>query len=135
MVKKIELTQGKVALIDDEDYDWLSQWKWCARKGKHTYYATRNVYLGIFDGKEKTKTIWMHRLVAGTREGFVTDHVDGDGLNNQRENLRECSNRQNMQNQRKSGTSRFPGIYWNKVAKKWIAQIRVNGKRKFLGYF
>ncbi len=82
-MKEIRLTQGKVALIDDADFEWLSQWKWRCSRHFRTWYAMRTVHsLG------KTMTVSMHRLITGAKPGEQVDHVDGNGINNQRNNLR-----------------------------------------------
>ena len=132
-MKEIPLTQGKVALVDDDDFEWLSQFKWYAVKFGRTFYAVRQA--PRVNGKQRT--IWMHREVLGLKPGDPrVDHRDGDGLNNQRMNLREATHRQNMMNSRgRSGSSRFKGVDWDKRAKKWRARISVNGKKKHLGYF
>ena len=134
-VKKIALTRGKVALVNDTDYDYLNQWHWCTYKGRTTYYAKRNV--GI--GKYKRRTERMHRLILGLQPGdkWLTDHKDGDGLNNQRSNLRACTAMQNAQSQRKreSATSRYRGVYWHHRAHKWCSRIRVNKILIYLGLF
>lgn len=76
----IPLTQGKVTIIDEADYDYLLQWKWHYREG----YAVRSQYLGRTNGKQKLKNIWMHRLLLNTPDGMESDHIDGNGLNNVR---------------------------------------------------
>lgn len=136
MTKQIPLTQGKFALVDDEDHEWLSQWKWTfhqAGKG----YAYRNVWLGEIDGKSKFKAFFMHRLIANTPDGFVTDHIDRNGLNNQRANLRIATFSQNIANQsiRSHSQNLYKGI--QRVAKnKWVArvggrEIRVSSSQYF----
>ena len=138
LLKTILLTKGKVALVDDEDYVWLSQWKWCAHK---CVYKTRVVWyakrgLGF---KYDKRTIFMHQEVAGVIGILKVDHRDGDGLNNQRNNLRPATTRQNGHNRRKSSferqTSQFKGVYWNKRDGRWMASITVEGRKWFLGYF
>lgn len=79
----------------------------------------------------------MHSLIAATPVGMVTDHIDHNGLNNQRSNLRVCSRSENMFNQRvhSNNTSGYKGVSWNKVARKWDARIAFHGKRLLIGYF
>ena len=79
----------------------------------------------------------MHRVVVKTTKGMDTDHIDGDGLNNQRDNLRVCTHSQNIMNRgiQKNSTSGFKGITWNKLGRKWQSQIKVNGKYIYLGIF
>jgi hypothetical protein len=128
MSKVISLTQGYVTLVDDDDYIWLSQWRWHYGDG----YARRNEWRG-----GKSHTIRMHRLIHQTPAGMDTDHIDGDGLNNQRSNLRTATSTENMRNRRmrKDNTSGFRGVTWSKREKKWVAQIRLDGKRIHLGYY
>jgi hypothetical protein len=90
MTKEIQLTQGKIALVDDEDFEYLSQWKWHFSNG----YAARTV--NIFHNK-----IWMHREVMKTPPEMDTDHIDSNGLNNQKYNLRICTPSQNSRNRKK----------------------------------
>lgn len=134
-MKTIELTQGKVALVDDKDYDWLNQWKWCTNQNRHIFYAIRHIRVA----KNKLRREYMHRLILGLQLGDkrLTDHRDGDGRNNQRSNLRICTALQNSQSQRKRilGTSRYKGVDWNRQNHKWRSYIRVNGKQTYLGYF
>jgi len=129
MSKLISLTQGKVALVDDADFEWLNQWKWHACKGTRTYYA-----------KRESPTILMHREILGLKfgDGIETDHRNGDGLDNRRENLRKCTNAENCHNRvhlcsRKS--SIYKGVNWDKRKQKWQARTRYEGKSIFLGYY
>jgi hypothetical protein len=92
-MKLIKLTRGKFAKVDDADYEWLNQWKWCTKKSWNTFYARRQT---IINGKKKT--IIMHRLIMNTPSDLQVDHIDHDGLNNQRNNLRNCTNQQNSLN-------------------------------------
>ena len=81
MTERILLTQGKYALIDDEDYDFLNQWKWHAFAACNTFYAAHKIY--CCNGKNVT--ILMHNTVMNESiNGFECDHIDGNGLNNQR---------------------------------------------------
>lgn len=132
IMKQIPLTQGKVALVDDEDFEWLNQWKWCAIRGRKTWYAAR----GEMRNK-KTTYIRMHREILKTPKGMDTDHKDHNGLNNCRNNLRIATNSQNQHNQllRGIGTSKYKGVSWDKGRKKWRAVIRVNKKTKSIGRF
>ena len=124
-MKEIPLTQGKVALVDDADYEWLNQWKWCASRRSKTWYAVRS-----------SCKIYMHRVIMDSPE-IQVDHEDLDGLNNQRANLRLATDVQNQQNTGVSHNNRsgFKGVSWKKSHRKWQAYIRVDGKNRFLGYF
>lgn len=133
-MKQIQLTQGKIALVDDEDYDWLSQRKWQAQRGRHTFYAKRGT-----GGRYNRKTELMHRLIFGLQPGDKRqcDHRDKNGLNNQRSNLRRCTNQQNSQSQRKRniGSSKYKGVCWDCNRLKWHSSIYLRGKHIYLGRF
>ena len=132
-MKKIPLTLGKFALVDDEDYDWLSQWKWHALKARNTYYAQRSAPIG----GGKYKNLRMHREIMKTPETLYTDHIDGDGLNNQKANLRFCTLQQNQFNRspERNCSSNFKGVSWKKSGQKWLATITVNKRLKHIGVF
>lgn len=132
-MKTIKLTQGKVALVDDKDFEAVNAHKWCAYKKGRVFYAGRGIQKP--DGKWTTQ--YLHQfLMPGV---LKTDHRDGDGLNNSREkNLRPATARQNMQGFRlkKAGaSSKFRGVSWHKLGRKWEAQITVNYKKIHLGLF
>jgi len=135
MSKEIQLTQGKVAIVDDEDYEWLSQWKWYAVKSYNMFYAVRNI---TKPGGKQT-LILMHRVILGLEPGDpqLCDHKNHTGLDNRRDNLRICNNSQNHQNEclRRNHSSAFKGVSWRKSRNKWRALIGVDGKQKHLGYF
>lgn len=127
MSKQIPLTMGEFAIVDDEDYEYLSQWKWWRNRG----YAIRS-----FMVKGKRHIILMHRVIMQAPLNKLVDHIDGNILNNQKHNLRICTHSENMRNQHSvSGTSKYKGVYWSKDKNKWAAQIRSSNKKKFLGYF
>lgn len=130
-MKRIQLTQGKFALIDDEDFEWLNQWKWFANKIRHTWYAGRNRHKSEVLGPS---TIYMHRELCS---GDMVDHRDRNGLNNRKSNLRNCSNQQNVYNSkiRSDNTSGLRGVCWDQQSGKWRASIRVTGKLVYLGSF
>lgn len=131
MVKEIQLTQGKVALVDDADYEWLNQWKWHAEKKHGIWYAKRSLYT---NGKQIN--IKMHSLILGTPKGMQSDHKDGDGLNNQRYNLRVCTYAENQHNRAiriDSKSSVFKGVSHYKYG--WRVSIKVNYKSINVGYF
>lgn len=134
MAKKIPLTQGKFAIVDDEDYERLSVHKWHLQKCGRTYYAMRRVRV---PGKKSPIAICMHREILGVLPGLFVDHIDGDGLNNQKSNLRICTHRCNTANQRKSKnkSSIFKGVTWHKATKKWASQIKKDYHLFHLGLF
>jgi hypothetical protein len=118
-MKEIPLSQGKVAIVDDSDFVYLSQYKWCAFKHRHTWYAVRNFTV---DGKRRH--VRMHRMILNVEAAVLVDHRDGDGLNNQRYNLRACTNSQNQQNRRTiTSKSGYKGVWWDRSCGKWEAKI------------
>jgi hypothetical protein len=129
-MKTIPLTQGKVALVDDADFEWLNRWKWQAARGGHTYYAVRTDY-----SEGRKRKISMHRLIMGAPEGVEIDHQDRDGLNNRRENLRLATRSQSMRNRRTWGSSLFNGVSWIKSKRRWQVQIQHQEVQKYLGSF
>lgn len=131
-MKEIPLSQGLFATVDDADFDWLNQWKWHAAKIGKNFYAVRA------DGKFPfRKNTYMHAEIMNTPKGMKTDHVDLNGLNNTRNNLRVCTHSQNQQNRNRlpNNTSGYKGVSWNKRSKKWQAHISVDNKLIGLGRF
>jgi len=132
-VKTVTLTQGKIALIDDQDYDWLNQWKWYAQKDYTTsrgnWYAARSQYrLG------KQTVILMHRLIASPAKGIEVDHRDNNGLHNWRLNLRLCSRQENQCNRgSRRGSSKYKGVQSRKH--RWYARIGLNKQKIDLGMY
>lgn len=125
----IPLTQGKVAIVDSEDFDRLMQWNWVASFSPKTktFYATTRV---------EQRTIQMHRFIKGLGVGpNKVDHRDGDTLNNRKINLRTCTDAENLRNQklRRTNKSGFKGVSWNRG--KWAATIMVNYKSIGLGRY
>lgn len=134
-MKKLELARGEVAQLDEPDYDRLRHFKWYCIKG----YAYRTVYLGKVDGKYKYTTIPMHREVLNPLDGLLADHIDGNRLNNTRNNLRAVTRGQNTINSAMRKTNRYgyKGIIYNPLCTKrpWYARIKLNGKVQVKGYF
>ncbi len=135
-MKKIPLTQGQAALVDDEDYEELSKDKWYASQHRSgSYYATRSTKR---DASGNHRTIYMHRQILGVSPGEHVDHANHRTLDNRRVNIRKCSRSLNNANahKRKGCSSRFKGVTWCKRRGKWTARIKCEGrKRKHLGYF
>ncbi len=125
-MKEIKLTQGRIALVDDEDYSKVILYKWCVSisKGGKRCYA--------ISGSGKTR-VYMHRVIMNTCDTQVVDHYDGNGLNNQKSNLTNCTQAENVH----KGTiiGKYKGTYWDNKYQAYCAQIRYRDKRKFLGYF
>lgn len=136
-MKKIKLTQGRVCKVDDEDYNSLIKFKWQGLKLRHTTYARTGIHKGYKDGKRLTDTILMHRLIMNAPQGLQVDHIDHDGLNNQKNNLRLCKNSENQMNQGvcKNNKSGYKGVSFNKRRSVWLSFIHVNNKTKYLGSF
>lgn len=137
-MKWVGLTQGFTALVDDEDYERVSEFKWHAHVYRRSDGSVWNVYAQrhvIVNGQRTTQS--LHRFLLNDPEGLQVDHVNGDGLDNRRENIRLCSHAENGRNRKpqSGGSSAFNGVYWHKLACKWVAQINVAGKRYSLGLF
>ena len=128
-MKEIPLTKGKVAIVDDEDFHLVSVYKW---KFSNRGYAAKNYW-----ENGKSKTILMHRLIMGNPEDYFIDHIDGNPLNNRRENLRIVTNHQNTMNQKitSKNKSGYKGGCWSKSNKKRAATVRNNRRQVHLGYF
>lgn len=126
MVKEIPLTQGKVALVDDEDYERINQYKWHAHERKSGGYYARRLSIGIY----------MHRFIMNAKQGEEVDHINGNTLDNRKCNLRMVTHAQNGRNRRKcKGKSKYKGVYWNKDINKWMSYITFNYKHIYLGLF
>ena len=129
-MKTIKLTQNKYALVDNKDFKYLNQFRWHAHKDRTNYYAIRYI--------SKNKRSRMHREIVGSIEkGKEVDHADGNGLNNQRKNLRVCSHLENMRNTKLSSrnTSGIKGVSWYQANNKWRADASMDGKLIYLGSF
>ena len=125
--------KDEVVEVDDEDYDFLKKWKWSVNDNKRNKYAVR--YLKKNNGIE---TLSMHRVIMGVKnQNLVVDHIDGNGLNNKRNNLRICTFYENRCNKKKpiTNTSGYKGVHFKKINQKWCAQITVRGVIRHLGYF
>lgn len=121
-MKSIPLSQGKFALVDDEDYGRLIEMgKWCV-SGKYAF---------------NSKHRFMHRVIMAPKNGMQVDHISGDKLDNRKENLRICSSTGNNRNanKRKDNSSGFKGVHFHKKRGKFHAQIRVDKKLIYLGTF
>lgn len=136
MSKEIPLTKDKVAIVDDEDYEYLMQWKWGGHeRGYAQRYGKRS--------REGRKVVLMHRVIvermrgAPIPEGLQVDHIDRDTSNNQRGNLRLATIQENARNRagRQNTISQYKGVAWHKHKRKWIASIKDHGKSQHLGYF
>ena len=131
-MKQIKLTQDKFALIDDDDFDEINKLSCFANKIGKSWYALCSVW-----DENKRATVLMHRHILNAPKYLLVDHIDGNGLNNQKSNLRLCTHSDNMHNSKKqeNNTSGYKGVTWHKGRKLWQAQIMVNGKSMYLGRF
>lgn len=134
MSKTIPLTQGKFAIVDDDDYEELAMFKWYAYKAPYTFYAERKLRK---EGRRLLYPLKMHRLIMRLGEGFhvVVDHINGNGLDNRKENLRICQRSENNCNARRYKNSTTGLKCVTKVGVKFRAVLRKNGTRFHLGYF
>jgi len=149
--RRIPLTLGKFAIVDPEDYERLRTYKWHAHQSVHTFYAVHSLTNGK---KEPRRNLQMHNLVIDVPPGMYCDHINHNGLDNRKANLRPASRTQNVWHRRKftrrtsggfkpsrSGPdgkpsrSKYKGVDWASDMNRWRARIRVNGKRISLGSF
>ena len=132
MSRVIYLDKGQATLLDDEDYIYLNRFKWYAQrqdiKYKETYYAVSTVPI---NGKQFS----IHRLILKPRENMQVDHINGNTLDNRKENLRIVTRRENARNRHHKKSSKYTGVSWNTEKEKWVAAIFINNKQKFLGRF
>ena len=126
-MKYIPLTQGKFAIVDDEDYDWLIQRKWCVEKNRNTYYCRC---------RTKTGMVAMHRMIMVPGHDLQVDHINHNGLDNRRGNLRICTLAQNLYHKQpqKGSTSRYKGITRNRIGR-WQVCIMHKNKSHYLGCY
>ena len=125
--------KDKLALVDDEDFDALNKYKW--HFGSR--YVRRCIYIGGGRKNQKNKILLMHRVIMNTPDELVTDHINGNTLDNRKENLRICTNAENIRKGKmpKSNTSGFMGVSWSTEKRKWVARIQFNYKQIIIGYF
>lgn len=132
-MKQIPLTQGKFAIVDDGDYEWLNKYKWYAVKNRNTYYAVRKP-----SRKQGKRTrIYMHRQILDAPKELQVDHANHNGLDNRRQNIRTCTHKQQQHNRLpvKNSSSKYKGVQWYESGKKWKAKIGYNNQYICLGYF
>lgn len=134
-MKKIKLTQGKFALVDDIDFAYLNQWKWTLTSNNgNKLYAARYI-------RNPKRTVLMHRIILSCKlcgsKFKQTDHVNGNGLDNRRRNLRPATVSENQSNRGcpSHNKSQYKGVCWNSRDKRWLAYIVILGKHKYLGQF
>lgn len=133
-MKRLKLSKGLFAKVDDADFEWLNQWKWTAhfRGGRQGHGAYRNE-------KKNGKIIHidLHRFITKCPKGMIVDHINHDALDNRRKNLRVCTQSENCMNQRRrsNSTTGVKGVWWHEGAQKYTAAIMLNGKSTYLGVF
>ena len=133
-MKQIQLTQNKVALVDDADFDWLNNYNWFYMSAQRdSGYAMRNYRKE--NGKQSLMT--MHELLIYRFPDMEIDHKDRNKLNNQKANLRSVTRSQNQRNKglTKNNTSGYKGVHWNKSRNTWVATVALNGRPVYLGSF
>ena len=131
--RTLPLSKDRVALVDDEDYEMLSHWKWHLITTKTGEYACRNIH---WPARGYGFKIMLHRAILLPSPDEQIDHINGDGLDNRRCNLRLCTQTENSRNQRKTrGSSRYKGVCWSANRKRWQVDIKSPERRIFLGYF
>lgn len=127
-MNEIKLTNGKVALIDDEDLMLVSGYNWFAHSDGYRYYASANITIN-----GKRKTLKMHRLIMGNPYGKEIDHINHNGLYNRKENLRIVTHRENMINMDRKNKHGYVGV--KKHRERFMAYCYKNGKATYLGIF
>jgi len=133
-MKEIQLTQGKVAIVDDDDFEYLNQWKWFANNQCGKFYARTN----IPNKNGKRGSILMHRLILKIlKSKLQVDHLNHITLDNRKCNIRVCTQSENLQNCNKynNNTSGYKGVNYNKINKKWQASIGVNKAKIYIGSY
>ena len=130
-MKQISLTQNKETIVDDDIYEVIGHLKWYAQNRGKTYYASKNIRID-----KKWRVILLHHVVMGIPlDNNEIDHIDGNGLNNQRSNLRVVSRRKNGQNLGVHRNGKLIGATWVDSKNKWIAKIKIGDRRVHIGSF
>lgn len=135
-MKLIKISRNKFTKVDDDDFEKASRYKWCALKSANTFYAIHTFRKGKQFGK--SNGIRLHSLIMNPPVGFEIDHINGDGLDNQKSNLRIVTRAENgrcFKTKQAGTTSMFRGVYWNSRIKKWRAHVKFNQKQYHCGYF
>ena len=133
--RTIPLTRGKFAIVDAEDYPWLNKYKWYTVPDRCTCYAGRDLRLPKSGSYMRIR---MHQQILEPPAGFCVDHINHNGLDNRKANLRSATHSQNCCNRRKTSArtwSRYKGVSWRIHDKRWTAAIKINGQTRFLGRF
>jgi len=134
--RKIPLTQGQYAIVDLEDYKELAKYKWYAKRCERRFYAER--WGKTQQGSRVRGGVKMHQVIMGTAEGKYIDHINHNGLDNRKGNLRFATTQQNTWNKRKQKgnySSQYKGVHWVKSERNWRTRITCNGKVIYIGRF
>jgi len=136
-MRKIPLTQGLYAIVDDIDYSAIASIKWHVQKNRNTFYAIRNIVLPRKDNKRFITTVRMHReiLELSSSQDSCVDHINGNGLDNRRCNLRIVTVRENSISRHHKKSSIYSGVCWHKQRSKWLSSIYFKGRSRHIGLF
>jgi hypothetical protein len=141
-MKKIPLTQGKYALVDDNIYQKIIKFKWYAVYERGRWYAKTTVHMGYINKKRIKCNMYMHRYILHPPHGYDVDHINRNGLDNRSINLRACTRSQNLINSTRNRhskntkpTSEYKGVYWRNDKQKWAARISIKGQETYLGLY
>jgi hypothetical protein len=129
------MTQPRYTIVDPADYERLRKYEWTTRKGTNSFYVRRHV--AGYKGKKQT-IVYMHQETIKVPKGLIIDHINNDGMDNRRANLRAATRAQNSRNRKnslKSGGSIYKGVSWDKKSRKWKARIGCDSKTIYLGHF
>lgn len=134
-MKRIPLTQGKFAIVDDEDYRHLIQWKWYLYRAGNKQYAVRNISWRSNTGMLKRRIIRMHRVIMHPPKNRYIDHINHNGIDNRKSNMRNCTSRENQGNRLVSNhcSSKYKGV--NRHDGKWQARIGYKYKQLYIGFY
>lgn len=133
MTKEIKLTKGFVAIIDDEDYERVSKINWQASKKSYDKHYARG---STYKGNRKNNYFLLHRFILNAPKGKDVDHINGDTMDNRKENLRICTHQENCRNaDRKKRKCSYKGVRKVSGTNKYSAYIKIEEKQKYLGMF
>jgi hypothetical protein len=129
-MKTIKLSRQLVTVVDDDDYDFLMQWKWSA---DHKGYAIRSEKR-TETGRTFRKQLYMHRVIMGANPLILVDHINGDVLDNRKENLRFATHPENMRNRRiqRNNKTGYKGVGYNPKKNRYYSYLKVNGKSRIV---
>jgi len=135
LFRRIKLTLGQYALVDPEDYERINKYKWNAYRGYSSYYSKRKIY-NRKNGTERT--VYMHRWLIDAPKGMMVDHINHNGLDNRKENLRLATRAENSRYSQKTKnkfSSDYKGVHYIKKVKRWRTMITFEDKTIYIGQF